>query len=458
MFIQNLQNNWKLFKSRIEDSKKFFNKFVPNEELRETRKYFTNIKSDIDSNNLLNIFNTNEIIYNNIKKNNKKWMFYDFFKNKHFEVYNILFFNNETVIFIINKQNPTFIVQNYAYMTINYIGYIKQKTLIQINHYPVGGEMDLPIIEKYIGRITKSSRVSNRFVYKQIIFFGFISNVGHHLWNELSGLNIFLQNKNLFEKIDGICIGPYDHFNIKDYLKQNYNFTIIMYNNTDIQSLNIFPIFLNSVILDNNIPKIFNKIINYKIVPKESNTLEFALEIRTYSRILINTHSLYVNIINSIYYKYNSKYKIKIFFLGRFSTNYNSINCENDTECIEQNNLVLKIMNQVNNNDIIFENLIGQHFSLIFNKTMNTTYNIVIAGTSMSTLMNWVYNKKVIVMCSGLMYNLANSFVNCLQKDEDIIILTPIEYITNSDGCNFIVNDEDKFIDFLLNILNSTGL
>ena len=100
-------------------------------------------------------------------------------------------------------------------MTINYIGYIKQKTLIQINHYPVGGEMDLPIIEKYIGRITKSSRMPNRFVYKQFIFFGFISNVGHHLWNELSGLNIFLQNKNLFEKIDGICVGPYDHFNIK---------------------------------------------------------------------------------------------------------------------------------------------------------------------------------------------------------------------------------------------------
>ena len=199
----------------------------------------------------------------------------------------------------------------------------------------------------------------------------------------------------------------------------------------------------------------FNKIINYKIVPKESNTLEFALEIRTYSRILINTHSFYVNIINSIYYKYNSKYKIKIYFLGRFSTNYNSVNCENVTECIEQNNLVLKIMNQVNNNDIIFENLIGKHFSLIFNKTMNTNCNIMIVGTSMSNLMNWVYNKKVIVLGSGLMYDICKSSINYLHLDA---ILTPLEYITNSNSCNFIVNDEDKFIEFLLNTLNSTGL
>ena len=68
MFIQNLQNNWKLFKSTIEDSNKFFNKFVPNEELMETRNYFRNIISPVDSNNAIQIFNTNEIIYNNIKK------------------------------------------------------------------------------------------------------------------------------------------------------------------------------------------------------------------------------------------------------------------------------------------------------------------------------------------------------------------------------------------------------
>ena len=127
MFITNLKNNWKLFKSTIENSNKFFNQFNPNEELIDTRNYFENIQHLTISKNVSNIFKTNEIIYNNIKNNDKKWYFYDFLENKQFEVYNVLFdSDNYMVIFIINKENPTFIVQNYCYMTINYIGYIKK--------------------------------------------------------------------------------------------------------------------------------------------------------------------------------------------------------------------------------------------------------------------------------------------------------------------------------------------
>ena len=274
--------------------------------------------------------------------------------------------------------------------------------MIEINHYLVGAEGNLPTIEKYINLITtKSSIVSNKLLYKQFIFFGFTGNVGHHLVNEVSGLSIFLQNENMFNKIDGICIGPYDHFNMKDYLKQNYNFKIIMYNSNNIQSSFIFPIFLNSIILDKNIPKIFNKIINYELAPKDINMLEFGLDIRTCSRKLLNMFPLYVNIINYIYDKYNSKYKIKIYFLGRFSTNTNTIKCENDIEYIEQNNLVLQIMNKVNNNNIIFENLLGQHFSSIFNKTMNTIFNICIAGTSITNLMWFVYHKNAYAYLLG---------------------------------------------------------
>ena len=259
----------------------------------------------------------------------------------------------------------------------------------------------------------------------------------------------------MFNKIDGICIGPYDHFNMKDYLKQNYNFKIIMYNSNNIKSLFIFPIFLNSFILDKNIPEIFNKIINYKIVPKDINILEFGLDIRTCSRKLLNMFPLYVNIINYIYDKYNSKYKIKIYFLGRFSTNTNTIKCENDVEYIEQNNLVLQIMNKVNNNDILFENLLGQHFSSIFNKTMNTIFNICIAGTSITNLMWLVYHKKSVCLSCRSMYVLAYDFINVLQNYN--VIFPPIEYITDSDNLNFFV-DGSKFLQFLSSILLSYGL
>ena len=58
-------------------------------------------------------------------------------------------------------------------------------------------------------------------------------------------------------------------------------------------------------------------------------------------------------------------------------------------------------MNKVNNNNIIFENLLGQHFSSIFNKTMNTIFNICIAGTSITNLMWFVYHKNAYAYLLG---------------------------------------------------------
>jgi len=458
-FIRNLKNNWKLFKSTIENSNVFFNNYITNEELTESRNYFDSIKTpSVASTNTSYILKTNEIIYNNIKNDDKKWYFYDFLRNKKFEVYNIIFITDCIVIFIINRENPRFIVQNFAYLEIYYIGYIRKRALIQINHSTSGADLQLSIIEKYIPLITNCSLSSNNcLLYKQFIFFGFIGNIGHHLFNEVSGLNIFLQqNANIFDKIDGICIGPYDHFNMEDYLKKNYNFKIIKYNNNYIQSLNIFPIFLNSFILDKNIPEIFNKIIDYNGFSKQLDTLEIALDIRTCSRVLINIIPLYVNIINGIYEKYNSKYKIKIYFLGRFSTNVTTINPCDDKEFIQQNNTVLKILNNVNNNDIIFDNLIGKHFSLIFNKIMTTDCNICVAGSSISNLINWIYKKKTIALCCKSFYTLVQDIqYDCLQNYD--VILPPIEYVKDSDNCNFYIIGK-KFLPFLFDTLNSFGL
>jgi hypothetical protein len=317
--------------------------------------------------------------------------------------------------------------------------------------------MQLPIIEKYLQFITELNTCENYLLYKQFIFFGFIPNVGHHLWNEISGLNIFLQqNQSIHKKIDGICIGGYDFFNMETYLKNNYNFAIIKYENQYITPLKIFPIFLNSFMLDKNVPEIINKIIEFKEFKKDLNTLEIALEIRTISRKLLNIFPLYVNIINVIYNKYNSKYKIKIFFLGRFLTHVNNINKNTDNEFIEQNTLVLDIIKQVNNNNIIFENLIGEHFSLSFKKVMNVDLNICIEGTSISNLMNWIYNKKVICLSSTIYYTHVQEVQYDCLKNYDVI-LPPIEYIKDASNENFYVYGK-KFIPFLLDTLDSFGL
>jgi hypothetical protein len=457
VFIKNLINGWKLYKSNIENSRLFFNSYKPNDELIESQNYVNTINDNSTFNAASAILKTNEIIYNNIKNSDKKWNFYDFLRKKSFDVYNILFIDESIVIFIINKENPTFVVQNFFYMEIYYIGYINDKLLIQINHSETRAELQLPVIEKYLLFITELSNDDNNLLYKQFIFFGFIGNVGHHLWNELSGLNIFLQQKSdIHEKIDGICIGKYDFFNMETFLKKNYNFKITKYENAYACPLRIFPIFLNSFILDKNIPELFNKIIEFDYIQKDLNALEIALDIRTCSRKLLNIFPLYVNIINAIYNRYNYKYKIKIYFLGRFSTHVNNINKNTDVEFIEQNTLVSNIIQQVNNDNIIFENLIGEYFSLSFKKVMNIDLNICIEGTSISNLMNWIYKKKTIGLSHTYYYKLVQDIqYNCLKNFN--MILPPINYIKDTESDNFYVYGL-KFIPFLLDILDSFGL
>jgi hypothetical protein len=342
-------------------------------------------------------------------------------------------------------------------MEIYYIGYINHKLLIQINHSETRADLQLPLIEKYLLFITELSNDNNNLLYQQFIFFGFINNIGHHLWNELSGLNIFLQQKSdIYEKIDGICIGKYDFFNMETFLKNNYNFKITKYENAYASPLRIYPIFVNSFIIDKNITYIINKIIDFDYIQKDLNTLEIALDIRTCSRKLLNIFPLYVNIINAIYNRYNYKYKIKIYFLGRFSTYINNINKNTDVEFIEQNTLVCDIIQKVNNDNIIFENLIGEHFSLSFKRVMNVDLNICIEGTSISNLMNWIYKKKAIGLSHTYYYKLVEDIqYNCLKNFD--MILPPIEYIKDTDTDNFYVYGK-KFIPFLLDTLDSFGI
>jgi hypothetical protein len=54
---------------------------------------------------------------------------------------------------------------------------------------------------------------------KRLLLFGYCENIGHHLWNEHTGLDVLFQ-ENLLEDIDGVIIGPYDFFGMGDFFKQ----------------------------------------------------------------------------------------------------------------------------------------------------------------------------------------------------------------------------------------------
>ena len=365
-YLKSLECGWKLFKCDFNNSINYFKRNNTNNELISTREYVNNTRQpSVTYINISYIYYTNEIIYNNIKRKNDVWSFCNLLDGIYYDVYNVVFLDNDIVIYFLNELNPIIIIQCFCYMEIYYIGYIKSRILFQMNHSTSGADMRLPFIEKYLNNIVLSSKINTNISIKtkQFLFFGFCGNVGHHLFNEVSGLLIFLNNPYNFSKIHGICIGPYDFFNIEDILANKYKFNIIHLNNINSYlTLNIFPIFLNSFILDKNtlVPFFEEVLNNYNklntselcttttIDKKNKQTLKIVFDIRTVSRILENMENIYVKLIIYIYKTYYHKYNIVIIFTGRFTTNITNINILNDSEYIQQITIINNIIGQVN--------------------------------------------------------------------------------------------------------------
>lgn len=466
VFLKKLKYGWTLFLSDYEKSLNYFKSYLGNSELIDSHNYINTIsKESVAYKNTSYILYTNEMIYNNLKNENGKWQFLDFIDKNYYDVYNIILINNEIVIYFFNQSNPTFIVQAWIYTEVFYIGYVNSKTLIQINHSTSGTDYMLGNIEEVLYKIEISSQVGNTLLNKQFYFFGFVFNVGHQLFNEISGLLIFLQNPNNFQKIQGICIGPYDYFNIKTYLVKKYNFKIIVLDDSNSYlNLNIYPIFLNSFILDKNqtVP-FFNELIennNFEI--EDTSTLddkpilEIVMDFRTVNRILENMTTIYVNLIKILYNKYCEKYTLKIYFCGRFRTNINNINIDTDVEYIQQTTIMQNIIDVVNIPSVVYENLLGKNITFIFSKLQNIQFAVCVGGTSVSNLMNWIYHTNSIALCNTNFYQLAQDMqYDCLKNYN--VVLSPFDCVRDTQNGNFII-DYDKFLPWFLETVGSYNL
>jgi hypothetical protein len=421
-FMNALKYNWSLFKLDNVSSKNYFETYQKNKEL-----HFLHEKNETNDPNILNNIYANEIIYGNLKK--KVWTFIDLKDFKHYEVFNIIMLPGPIIIYFFNINDPCFLIQNYAYMDFFYFGRIKIKALVEISYSTSGNNLQLPVIENNlniiynIGLNTKTPVVFN----KTILFFGFMNNPGHHLWNEISGLFYFLNEKNNINLIDSIAIGKYDFFNIKKYLTDVYNIKTINYNEDNYPVfLNIYPVFLYCIFIDNvttNPLKRFMILDMPYTITNNSKKIQIVLDIRTNSRIILNITELYIFIIKTLYQEISSQYKLNIVFTGRFLTNLNNIDLNYDKEIHDQNLIVSKIINNFTDSNIVFDNLIGKSFENIINHVHNADLMIVIFGTSAPNLVNWICNTKTIGFVQPFNYHIYHSIQTiCLKNDTCLAI------------------------------------
>jgi hypothetical protein len=435
IYLENLtinnEDGWKLFTLSKEDSLKYFEYSNKN---NVTLEELNIPNTEVNNCNYINL--TNKILYSILSNDNMKFL--SIIDDTFYEVYNIIFNYKDApiILYYCNINDPFILVQTSSYMDFEYIIYINNKEIINISKSTAVDGYYLPEIFESLKIKNTTTYNENKFI--KHLFFGFNHNTGHHIWNEISGLFYFLQNKKYHDKINGIIIGPYDSFNIKTYLKNNTNINVIdfndffgkCYHNCNINLNNIFPVFLNSYYIDKNIKNIINPIVlqeNNEI----NNILEVSIDIRATRRYLINQDIFYTKLIQNLIDNYNN-YLVKINFIGCFETNINFITSDN-IEYIEQNKIANNIIQNFSNNEnVIFENFIGKKFCSIVNSTINSKLFISSFGTSVSNLMNWIYNTKQIVFGPLDSYNWLFIQYNILKNFD--VIAVPKEYITLSNG------------------------
>jgi len=292
------------------------------------------------------------------------------------------------------------------------------------------------------------------------LLFGFIENVGHHVWQEITGLIQFLRNPECYSNIDGIVIGKYDYFNIETYLEQYYSFPLLhnkLLQEKDIITLDFIPVLLRLYYIDpHDIIPLFCKLYSFEIIPPKPNMFTIVFDIRTYSRILINSESFYIYIIQRLHREYlNYVQNINILFTGRFLLHHSTIDVKTDLEIIEQNKIVSNIMHACKGyNHLFFSNLIGHSFEQIQKEVIQANIMVATAGTSIPNLMNWIYYTKTIYLAhTALSPTFYDIQYNILHNHNGFFC--PPEYILNRENGNFEVKNE-LFYDYWIKQMNLT--
>ena len=214
--------------------------------------------------------------------------------------------------------------------------------------------------------------------------YGYLSNIGHTYWNELSAFH-FLVDMDLLKFIHTFIIGPYDYYNIYDYLKKN-NYNVIRegnienINNTVMKSNSLIFKYsdwfmyddLKSFVLENNKLTDTTELLYIENVKNTFYPI-ITFNIRGVFRNLYKQEESLTNIINSLLLLFPNMFVIFDGYIKNENVNLN--NC-----ATEEGNLVNQNIYDDSYHNIV--NTIIQH--------IKTTNYISLIGTTLDRELAWL--------------------------------------------------------------------
>jgi hypothetical protein len=297
------------------------------------------------------------------------------------------------------------------------------------------------ILEYYNNNIN-NIKTSNNVSY----MIGFQSNIGHTYWNDISGFN-FLREMDILKYIDTFIIGPYDYYNISDYLKNN-NFKIIKTN--DITKIN--NVLNNNLLVKYNDWYMSESLKNFVVSINPFNDINelnqityvknnyypiLTFNLRAVYRNIHNQEEYFSNIINNLLIIYPKLYIIFDGYTVNPNVNLDLYGNEGVRSNLDKFNIsyiavVDKIISMINTKNYI--SLIGSTINRVFKWLDISTYGLMQLGAG-SYLYTWIMNKKAL-------YIGRNEYIN-----DELLIHTYHDYYYREKR-DFTTYINPKLVDF----------
>ena len=423
-------------------------------EYKGDMEYYKGLTGDLRT-NLKEINITSQVIYDSLLRTEKGFLCID--DNKYYSPFLIKYCfvtDSPFIFYVCKKEEPFIIIQLSVYATFHWYYNVKTETYLR-NDARSGEEHYTNMIKGPLKRLLKNletkvpSPLNHITIKNKYFYFGFILNIGHQLWNELSGLLYLIDNEELLKNISKIIIGPVDFFGMEKVLKDK-NINTEVWNGNRESLVDHIPIKTHGSYIPNDITKLFN-------IPKKDknkNEIVLTIDIRSYRRALDDQGKWYSYLINKVHKTFPDK-KIKLNICGNFVSLHKGAQPDM-TEIKEQQDITAKIIyNLYRDSDIQINNLIGSNILVCFEEARNSDLCLATLGTSISNLSNWIFKNKVIFTGPTSCYGWQDIQYDIMNNKEGIY--APIEYmISEPDNRNISYNLKyPEASDFIIKELQS---
>jgi hypothetical protein len=403
--------SWEIFKLDPVSCRKYFQSLIGEENLQD---YGENVQGPTPT--MPNLIYTaySRRILSHFVRTKKKWYFTDPKDNILYPVVSwtiTLLCGNLTILF---NCGHFIACQDSVYADFYFILYPNDKKVLQISQSSVANLER--ILSAYLNpQLEWSLSSTNLNLEPRIyLFLGFSHNLGHTLWNELSGLyytlisDAFIHNKHLFQRI---VIGPYDFFDYTSIVRRMigdhgipiikiqhiYELSPVLHSEINDQRT-ILPLYVGCYRIPLDIKSVlgFDCIQHLPLLPNRNDVI-MTIGIRTNNKCLLDTVEFYTTIIQTVdewLKTYNKTLTIKI--TGEFTSF-----CVSESGIPEigaQSDIFQQIQKRLPNIEI--ESFIGFPLEEILKKVGYSDIMIAPIGTSVPNLANWIFRSDLIWLSS----------------------------------------------------------